>query len=59
MRLLRVRFGKKLLWLLVALTALPVLWILHVEYTYERNMRNGIPADFRDYEPHEVVMWKV
>ena len=38
---------------------LPVLWILQMEFTYERNMRHGIPADFRDYEPHEVVMWKV
>jgi hypothetical protein len=57
--MLRIRFGRKLLWLLVALTALPVLWMLHVEFTYERNMRKGIPADFREYEPHEVEMWKV
>ena len=59
MRLLRVRFGKKLLWLLAALLALPALWILEVEVTYERNVRHGIPADFREQRHYEVVMWQV
>ena len=57
--MLRVRMGKKILWLLVALLALPVLWILEIEFTYERNVRHGIPADFRMYSEHTVVMWKV
>ena len=57
--MLRVRIGRKFLWLLIALMTLPALWILEVEVTYERNVRHGIPADFRDYEPHEVTMWKV
>ena len=59
MRLLRVRLGKKLLWLLAALIAVPALWILEVEVTYERNVRHGIPADFREHRQYEVVMWQV
>lgn len=55
--MLRILFSKKALWLLAVLMALPVLWILHVEYTYERNMRHGIPADFRIEPEHQVVMW--
>ncbi len=57
--MLRVRLGKKILWLLVALIALPALWILQVEVAYERNVRHGIPADFRMHPQHTVVMWKV
>ncbi len=57
--MLRVRLEKKILWLLLAVLLLPALWILQIEFTYERNIRHGIPADFREYEPHEVVMWKV
>ncbi len=57
--MLRVRLGKKILWLLVVLIALPALWILQVELTYARNVRHGIPADFRMHRLHEVVMWKV
>ncbi len=56
--MLRIRFGRKLLWVLVALLTLPVLWILRVEFTYERNLRNGIPADFRMEPQREIVMWK-
>jgi hypothetical protein len=58
-RRLRVRFGRKILWLLIALVALPALWILEVEVTYERNVRHGIPADFREHRQQEVVLWKV
>jgi hypothetical protein len=56
---LRILFSKKLLWVMAVLIALPVLWILRVEYTYERNMRRGIPADFHMYREHTVEMWKV
>jgi hypothetical protein len=57
--MLRLRIEKRWLWLLLALMALPILWVLQIELNYERNMRHGIPADFREYEPNEVVMWKV
>ncbi len=48
-----------MLWLLVALIALPALWILTVEVTYERNVRHGIPADFLEHRKQEVVLWRV
>ncbi len=57
--MLRLRFERRLLWLLLALLMLPLLWVLQIELTYQRNMHRGIPADFREYEPSEVVMWKV
>ncbi len=57
--MLRVRLGRKMLWLLVALIALPALWILEVEVTYERNVRHGIPADFLEHRQQEVVLWRV
>ncbi len=57
--MLHIRLDKKLLWLLVAILALPALWILQVEVTYEHNVLHGIPADFQIHRPHVVVMWKV
>ena len=57
--MLRLKTERRWLWLLLALLALPILWILQIEVSYERNIRHGIPADFQEYEPHEVVMWKV
>jgi hypothetical protein len=56
--MLRVRLGRKMLWLLVALIALPALWILEVEVTYERNVRRGIPAEFLEHRQHKVVLWR-
>lgn len=56
--MLRLHVEKRWLWLLLALLMLPLLWVLQVELAYEKNMRHGIPADFREYEPNEVVMWK-
>jgi hypothetical protein len=56
--MLQLRVEKKWLWLLLALIVLPILWVLQIEFTYERNVRHGIPADFREHR-HEVVMWKV
>jgi hypothetical protein len=57
--MLRLRVHRRWLWLLLGILALPILWILQIEFAYERNVRHGIPADFREYEPHDVVMWKV
>jgi hypothetical protein len=57
--MLQVRVEKRWLWLLLALILLPLFWVLQIELAYERNLRHGIPADFRQYEPHEVVMWRV
>jgi hypothetical protein len=57
--MLRLRVEKRWLWLLLAILMLPLLWVLQIELAYERNVRHGIPADFRENEPSEVVMWKV
>ena len=57
--MLRLRVHRRWLWLLLGILALPILWMLQIEFAYERNVRHGIPADFREYEPHDVVMWKV
>lgn len=57
--ILRVRLNRKLLVLLALAVALPALWVLQIEFTYERNVRHGIPADFRVHPQHTVVMWKV
>jgi len=54
-----IRIRKRMLWLLAALIALPVLWILQIMFTYERNVRHGIPADFHIHPQRNVVMWKV
>ena len=56
--MLRLRIDKRWLWLLLALIVLPALWVLQIEFTYERNVRHGIPADFRIQPEHTVVMWK-
>lgn len=48
----------RLLWMLLAVLAASVLWMLKVEITYQRNIKH-IPADFRE-RPHDVVyLWKV
>lgn len=57
--MLQLRIAKKWLWLLLALTLVPTLWMLQIEFTYERNVRHGIPADFRMEPQHIPVMWKV
>jgi hypothetical protein len=57
--MLQIRADRKLLWVLIALIVLPALWVLQIEFTYERNIRHGIPADFTVHRPHAVVMWKV
>ena len=57
--MLHIRVRKKLLLLLALAMLPPALWILQIEFTYERNVRRGIPADFHVHPQHTVVMWKV
>ncbi len=49
--------NKRIVWVLAAIVAVSALWMLKVEITYERNVRRGIPADFR-ISRHQVYMWK-
>jgi hypothetical protein len=39
----RLRYQKRLLWMMVAMVVASALWVLKVEITYERNVRH-IPA---------------
>ena len=33
-------------------------WVLDIEFTYERNIRHGIPADFRIGRHHALEVWR-
>ena len=57
--MLQLRFDRRIVWGLALLALLPVLWMLQIEVTYERNVRHGIPADFTVHRPHIIEMWKV
>lgn len=43
----------------VVLAAIASLWALNVELTFERNVRRGIPADFRLHNQHRPFNWKI
>jgi hypothetical protein len=38
---------QRILWVMIALLLAVAFWALDIELTYERNIRRGIPADFR------------
>ena len=38
---------------------LGILWAVRVEFTFERNIRRGIPADFRIRNRHRPVNWTI
>jgi len=46
-------------WVLASLLAAAALWMLNIELTYERNIRRGIPADFRIRLHRSVKVWRV
>jgi hypothetical protein len=41
------------------LVLIVALWALRVELTFERNIRRGIPADFRVQNEHRPLNWKI
>jgi len=53
-----LRNKMRLFFLLLALLAAAVCWVLQIELTYERNIRHGIPADFRIHRPHNLETWQ-
>jgi hypothetical protein len=53
-----LRNKKRVIWMLAWLVIASALWALDVEITYERNVRRGIPADFRIHHPHTVYNWR-
>jgi len=42
-----------------ALAIASALWAVRVEFTFERNLRRGIPADFRLRNAHRPINWRV
>ena len=53
----RVRYRKRLLWMLVAMVVASALWVLKVEITYERNVR-GMPTNFQLRTYQRPYNWK-
>lgn len=53
----RVRYSKRLLWLLLAAIVASALWVLKVELAYERNVRH-LPAEFHLRQHSRVYNWK-
>jgi hypothetical protein len=53
----KVRYPKRLLWMLLAVVVASALWVLKVELTYERNVRH-IPTSFRLRRHNSTNLWK-
>jgi len=48
----------RLLFIVLAVLTAITFWVLDIEFTYERNIRRGIPADFRIHPPHSAETWR-
>jgi len=48
---------KPILWLLLAIVAALALWLLNLEITYQRNVRN-LPTDFQPRRHTINKIWK-
>ena len=53
-----LRNKKRILWIPAFLILAAALWALDIELTYERNIRRGIPADFRIHRIHRIDNWR-
>jgi hypothetical protein len=54
---LRLRYRKRLLWMLLAVIVGSALWVLNVEIAYQRNVRQ-IPMNFRLPTQARPYNWK-
>ena len=52
-----LRYRKRLLWIVVAAALASALWVLNVEFTYERNVRH-IPTNFRVRHHTPPYRWR-
>lgn len=52
-----LRYRKRLLWMLLAVVVASALWVLNVEITYQRNVRQ-IPMNFRLPTQGRPYNWK-
>ncbi len=48
------RNRRRALWITIAMLLAVGFWALGIELAYERNIRHGIPADFRIHRSHAV-----
>ena len=53
----KLRYPKRLLWMLLAVVVVSAAWMLKVELTYQRNARH-IPTNFRVRQHVRVYNWK-
>jgi hypothetical protein len=53
-----VKHRLRVLMILLGLLFGAALWVLNIELTYERNIRRGIPADFRIHRPRALDTWR-
>lgn len=53
-----LRNKRAIIGILGCLAILAAIWALNVELTYERNVRRGIPADFRLRRSNVVYNWR-
>jgi hypothetical protein len=53
----KLRYPKRLLWMLLAVVVASAAWILKVELAYQRNVRH-IPTDFRVRQHVRIYNWK-
>jgi hypothetical protein len=54
---LRLRYRRRLLWMLLAVVVASALWVLKVEITYQRNVRH-LPTQFRLRTHERPYNWK-
>jgi hypothetical protein len=54
---LRLRYRTRLLWMLLPVVVASALWVLKVEFVYERNVRN-VPMNFRLRTHQRPYNWK-
>ena len=52
------RTKRRVGWAILGLALVAALWVLNIERTYEQNVRQGIPADFRIGNEHRPLKWK-
>ena len=52
-----LRYGKHLLWIVVAGLLASALWMANVEITYQRNVRH-IPTNFRQRHNNPPNRWR-
>ena len=52
-----LRYRKRLLWMLLAVVVASALWVLKVEFVYERNARN-VPTSFQLQTHQRPYNWK-